>query len=268
MTDPQKPLYDWRSLEAQIRDLPGAVIAFSGGVDSATLVAAAVSILGRERVLAVIADSASLARTELQEAREVADFLNVELRELKTQEMSNAEYRANSGDRCFWCKEALFNLAKPLAEQRGWALLYGENADDVGEHRPGAKSASRRGVLAPLREAGWTKAMVRAYARKIKLTVADKPAMPCLASRVPVGVQVNLNALQQIESLERSLKERGYGVVRARHYSASAVRLEFGPDDLQRALRDKNEIRGLAEAAGYEQADIDPRGYQRGGVAV
>lgn len=255
-------------LEALLRPLPGAVVAFSGGVDSTVLLAACAEVLGRERVLAVIADSASLPRRELEEARALAARIGVALVELATQELQDARYLANTGDRCFWCKEALFRAAAPLAAARAWPLLYGENADDAREHRPGARSAAARGVLAPLRDAGWTKEQVRAQARARGLPVADKPAAPCLASRLPVGVPVTLPALRRIEELEAALHERGYAVVRARHLAAQRVRLEFGAGDLERARTEAGVLRDLAAAAGYADAEIDPAGYRRGSVAV
>lgn len=263
----EAPGYDWPRLRAELQGLPGAIVAFSGGVDSAALLFACREALGRERVLAVIADSPSLARAELDEARRVAAQVGVELRELGTDELHDERYRANSGDRCFWCKEALFEQTAPLAGQLGWPVLYGENADDSGDHRPGAASAARRGVRAPLRDAGWSKAMVRAYARAAGLSVADKPAMPCLASRLPVGVAVSAAALAQVEGLEAAIRARGFRIVRARHLSAESVRLEFGAGELSRAQAMAKELAGLARAAGYREAVIDPAGYRRGAVA-
>lgn len=257
--------FDLPALQAQLRDLPGLVVAFSGGVDSSVLLAAAIDTLGREKVLAVIADSPSLARLELQEAKQVAMDLGAELEILSTHEIDDARYRANSGDRCFWCKEQLFTYAQPAAEKRGWALAYGENADDVGEHRPGAESAAQRGVLAPLREAGWCKAHVRAYAAHRGMSVAEKPAAPCLASRVAVGVAVNLEILERIESVEQKLRTNGYQILRARHLAQSEMALEFGVDDFPRAQTEAMQLQELAHSFGYTECSI--RRYQSGSVA-
>jgi len=256
----------WEALVARLETLPGAVVAYSGGVDSGVLLAACLEVLGADRTLAAIADSPSLARSELADARALAAELGAPLQVLDTRELADPRYAANSGDRCFWCKEALFVAAAPLADARGWALLYGENADDAGEDRPGARSAAQRRVGAPLREAGWGKAEVRAFARARGLRVADKPAMPCLASRLPVGVAVTAGALAQVEGLEAALRARGYRVLRARHHSAHRVRLEFAPDELGRALGEREALAALALEAGYAETEIDTGGYRTGGA--
>lgn len=253
-------------LRASLADLPGAAVAFSGGVDSGVLLAAAVEALGRERVVAVIADSPSLARRELAEARAFAAAQGVELVELRTAELEDPRYRANSGDRCFWCKEALFAAAEPIARARGFALCYGENADDVGEDRPGARSAAARGVRAPLREAGWTKDQVRAFARARGLALAEKPAAPCLASRLPVGVRVSAARLARIESFEENVRARGFRVLRARHLSDARAALEVGDEELARARDLFGLLRADAGLAGY--AALELRAYRRGAVAA
>lgn len=260
-----RPSFDLPSLQAQLQDLPGLVVAFSGGVDSTVLLAAALETLGKEKVLAVIADSPSLARAELQDAQQVAAALGASLETLSTKEIDDARYRANSGDRCFWCKEQLFLYAAPAAEQRGWALAYGENADDVGEHRPGAESARQRGVLAPLRDAGWNKAQVRAYAADRGLSVAEKPAAPCLASRVAVGITVDLETLERIESVEQQLRTNGYQILRARHLAPTEMALEFGDVDFSRAQTESIQLQELAHSFGYTKCSI--RHYQSGSVA-
>lgn len=252
-------------LRAELIALPGAVIAFSGGVDSAVLLAAALEWLGPERVAAVLADSPSLARREAAEARALAAELGAELIVLATDEFEDPRYRANAGDRCFWCKEALFRAAEPIARARGWALCYGENLDDVGEDRPGARAAAARGVRAPLRDAGWDKATVRAFARARGLTVAEKPAAPCLASRLPVGVSVERGRLARVEALEEALRGRGFRVLRARHASDEHAVLEVGDEELARARSLEALLRADAALLGYRSMDL--RGYRRGAVA-
>jgi uncharacterized protein len=244
---------------------PGAVVAYSGGVDSAVLLTAALEVLGRDRVLAVIADSPSLPRRELEEARAQAAALGAPLEILSTQELNDPRYQANAGDRCFWCKEALFLAAEPLARARGFVLCYGENADDLNEERPGARSAAARGVRAPLREAGWHKSDVRAFARARGLQVAEKVSSPCLASRLPVGVPVSRAALTQVERMEDAVRARGFQVLRARHMAADTVVLELDAAELPRATALEALLRADASLAGY--ASFSLRAYRRGAVA-
>jgi uncharacterized protein len=260
-----KDAADWGRLRAAFAGLRGAVVAYSGGVDSAVLLTAAREILGAERVLAAIADSPSLAREDLEAARAQAAMIGAPLEVLRTRELEDPRYRANAGDRCFWCKEALFAAAAPLAAARGWALCYGENADDSAEARPGARSAAARGVRAPLREAGWGKDEVRAFARARGLPSAEKPAAPCLASRLPDGVEVNAVALARVEALEAALRWRGFHVLRARHLDAYRSVLEFGAEELARARALAPWLRADAGLAGYREVEL--RAYRSGGAA-
>lgn len=258
--------FDLPALEAQMASLPGLVVAFSGGVDSTVLLAAACDLLGTDRVLAATADSPSLARTELAEAEALATEIGVTLHILATEEMQDPRYLVNRGDRCFWCKEQLFTHAAALAESRGWPLAYGENADDRADDRPGARSAAARGVLAPLRDAGWSKAQVRAYASERGLPVAEKPAAPCLSSRIATGVPVTLDALERIENLEAAIKQSGYAVVRARHLGGVEGMLEFEARDLSRAKQEWPRLRALAADFGF--LDCGLRTYRSGSVAL
>jgi len=243
-------------LNEYLASLQGAVVAFSGGVDSTVLLALCVRALGAEHVLAVIADSPSLARGELVEARQIAGELGVTLRELKTEEFSDPNYRANQGDRCFWCKEALFAQAVPLANDLGWPLLYGENASDDSSARPGSVSAKNRGVQAPLRAFGWTKSMVRDFARHMGLSVADKPAMPCLSSRIPVGIRVERDSLARVEALESVLRAQGMKVIRARDYGPEKVRLEIGPEEWPNEISQQDGLIRTAQECGYTTVEL------------
>ncbi len=255
--------YDWPALEAELRPLAGAVVAFSGGVDSTVLLAACAEVQGHARTLAAIADSPSLARAELADARRSAAALGVELRELRTAEMEDPRYLANTGDRCYWCKEALFDAAAPLAAERGWALLYGENADDDPADRAGSRSAAGRGVGAPLRQAGWGKDQVRAFARDRGLEAADKPAMPCLSSRIPVGVPVRLESLRRVEAFEAALRARGYRELRGRDLADGSVRLEMDGAELARARGEAAALEVLAQAHGYRRLQLDSLAQRR-----
>lgn len=259
------PAYDLPALQQQLQQAKGLVVTISGGVDSAVLLAAAVQTLGTDSVLAAIAVSPSLAQAELQDARDIADSQGVDLVELLTCETEDHRYKANRGDRCFWCKEQLFTHAQVYAERQGWKVAYGENASDVGDNRPGAKSAANRGVLAPLRDAGWDKTAVRAYARDVGLSVADKPAAPCLASRVKTGVAVDVADLERIELIEAELKNRGYKILRARHVGTNKMVLEFAADELERAYEEEEALVALVQGHGYERCTV--RSYICGAVA-
>jgi len=254
------------SLDSILQQEAGWVIAFSGGVDSSVLLAATASAVGKDRVLAVIADSDSLARRELASALRTAASLGVMVEIIHTEEMQDERYRANTGDRCFWCKEALFVRAAEIAEARGWALAYGEHADDHDDHRPGARSALLRKVRAPLVEAGWGKEDIRAYARERDLAVAEKLSSPCLASRVAVGEAVSPTILKRIEAIEASLHDRGYGLVRARHLGEHKLRLEFGEAEYAKAQSSMDALHALAREHGY--TDFAVALYRRGSVAI
>jgi len=256
----------WARLERSFTGVSGAVVAYSGGVDSAVLLAAALEILGSDHVIAVIADSPSLARAELEAARAQAERLGASLQVLTTDEMEDPRYRANTGDRCYWCKEALFTAATPIAAQRGWILCYGENADDLGEHRPGARSAAARGVRAPLREARWSKAEVRAFARARDLPSAEKPAAPCLASRVPDGIPVSAATLARVERLEGAVRQRGFRVLRVRHYGETTAVLEVDAEELPRARALEPLLRADAGLAGYDSLSL--RAYRSGSATA
>ncbi len=258
--------HDRPSLDSILQSEAGWVIAFSGGVDSSVLLAATAAAVGKDRVVAVIADSDSLARRELASALRTAASLGVMVETIRTEEMNDERYRANRGDRCFWCKEALFVRASEIAQDRGWALAYGEHADDHNDHRPGAQSAALRMVRAPLVEAGWGKEDIRAYARERDLAVADKLSSPCLASRVAVGEEVSSTILKRIEIIEATLHDRGFALIRARHLGDHKLRLECGEAEHAMAQTSMAALRSLAREQGY--TDFSVARYRRGSVAA
>jgi uncharacterized protein len=190
--------------------LGGLVVAFSGGVDSAVVLAGAVRALGPGAVLAAIADSPSLARAELATAHRVAEEIGAELVVLRTDEHTDPDYRANAGDRCYFCKQAVLTAVRDLAQRRGIAhVATGTHVDDRrAAHRPGLRAAAQLGVCEPLAEVGATKQMVRLLAAHWKLAVWDKPSTPCLASRIAVGIPVTVDALALVERAE--LAASGY----------------------------------------------------------
>ncbi|WP_323745211.1 ATP-dependent sacrificial sulfur transferase LarE [Actinomyces haliotis] len=243
-------------------------VAYSGGVDSALLVAVAAEVLGRDNVVALLGVSPSLASSEHAIARDVAQRIGVRLVEFDPGEGELPGYRANGLDRCYHCKTALFTAIdeRVVAEQGLDSVAYGENADDrLRPDRPGARAATEHRVLRPLADAGVTKPRVRALARALDLPVADKPAAPCLASRVPHGQEVTPEKLRQIEDAEAAVRAQGFTDCRVRHHGTVA-RIELpvtqigriADDDVRTAL-----IQGVKDA-GFLHVTVDLGGLQSG----
>jgi uncharacterized protein len=257
-------------LLARLSRFERLAVAFSGGVDSSVLLHAAGCALGA-RAVGVIADSPSLPRRELAAARQTAAALGARLVVLATDELADPGYRANAGERCYFCKRALFDAMRAWAAREGVEdLAFGELVDDLTDDRPGRRAAREARVHAPLVEAGFSKADVRRWAREHALPVADKPASACLASRLPVGTPVNRERLARVERAEDALKDLGLRVLRVRDHGAQA-RLEVGRDELARVqeLADAVE-RGLL-ASGFEAWELGvyvPPGERGGGPAV
>jgi len=243
------------ALAGRLAELGSLAIAFSGGVDSAVLLHAAHAALG-ERCAALIADSPSLPRTELAAARELAGRIGALLVVLETRELDDPRYRANQGDRCYFCKHELFERMRAWAHAEGFsALAFGEIADDALDDRPGARAAAEHSVLAPLAHAGFTKEDVRRYAREAGLPVADKPSSACLASRVPVGTEVTLERLARVEEAEERLRARGFSVLRVRHHGIRA-RVEVGREELVRAEELREELLTDLRACGFLELEL------------
>ena len=247
--------------------LPGAVVAFSAGVDSTALLHACHTALG-DRVVAVTADSPSLPRSELREAEELARRIGVRHVVLETDELSRPGYRENGGDRCYHCKKELFVA---VAERRAeiappeWAVVYGAITDDLGDHRPGQQAAREHRVLAPLIDAGFGKDDVRRYSREVGLPTADKPSFACLSSRVPYGTAIDRELLARIEQAEAVLRAHGFRQFRVRHHDRLA-RIEVAPDEIERAFAMREVLGRDVQACGYTFVAIDAFGYRSGAM--
>jgi len=247
-------------------------VAYSGGVDSSVLLGLSARVLGPTNVVAVLGVSASLAGDEREAAHEVAERLDVRVVEVATREAEVAAYRANGPDRCFHCKDELFTRISEdvVARLRLDAVAYGENADDARRpDRPGARAATEHDVLRPLADLGLTKADVRELARELGLPNADKPAAPCLASRIPHFSEVDPAKLAQVEAAEHVVRALGFADCRVRHHGEVA-RVELMPDDLVRAV--SPEVRSqLVEAvreAGFRFVTVDLAGIQSGAFTL
>jgi uncharacterized protein len=244
-------------------------------VDSAFLAFMAHRVLNGKS-LAVLADSPSLPRRELADAVAVARQFSIPLRIVGTEEFNNPEYLANPNNRCYFCKHELFTQLAPLAQKGNFAVIaYGENASDVGDHRPGAKAAGEFQVRAPLKEAGLTKSEIRALSAQFGLPTADKPQMACLSSRVPYGEAVTPEKLRMIEEAEYVLRDLGFHDVRVRHHeltaggrAAALARIEIGVEEMPKFLADGAQAR-VAQALrkiGYAHVTLDLQGYRRGSM--
>jgi uncharacterized protein len=256
------------ALEALLADLAArgsALVAYSGGVDSAVVAALAFRALG-ERAVAVTAAAETLAGAELDQARRVAAEIGIRHETTTYSELDDPEFVANPSHRCYVCQGMRMGTMQRLAQEWGYAVVCdGTNASDPGPDRPGLRAVQEQGVYSPLLAHGIEKAAVRDLARRFGLSVWDRPANACLSSRIPHGQLVTLGKLRRIEAAEEILASRGFRVIRVRHDSGRA-RVEVGPEEVSHLASIWSEVEPAIRALGFEQADYDPRGYRRGGA--
>jgi len=253
-----------RAVEEIIRSRSPLIVAYSGGVDSACLLALASRAAGGE-VLGAIADSPSLPRSALRQALEIAGQIGALVEVVTTSEFENESYLANPPNRCYFCKAELFSRLEQIARDRGYrAIAYGENADDCADLRPGSRAAAEFQILAPLKEAGLTKAEVREVSRALGLPTHDAPAQPCLSSRIPHGTRVTDRALSLVEDGEEFIRSLGFKIFRVRFLEGPPItaKLQVAPSEMGLLAGREAAIESGLKNAGFESVFIDPDGYR------
>jgi uncharacterized protein len=252
-------------LKSIIRDCDGAVIAFSGGVDSSLVCAVAHELLG-ERTIAVTAISQTYPPVEVEWAKKAARHIGIKHMTIVTNELEDPNFAANPPERCYYCKSELLRKLDGIRKELGFEKIFdGTNFDDFSDYRPGIRALREFGVRSPLAEAGLTKEEVRELAAEYGLPNADKPANPCLASRIPFGQEITLEKLKRIAKGEQFLRSLGFRVVRVRDHGELA-RVEVGEEELSRARKLEVEIVKALRGFGYPSAVLDTRGYRMGGA--
>ncbi len=240
------------------------IVAFSGGVDSCLVAFLSRKILGKENALAVIADSPSLKRKDLEIARQFCKENDITLEVIQTHEIDNPNYASNPIDRCYFCKYTLYDELKLISEKYpGAQILNGQNFDDLGDYRPGIKAAQEFRVLKPLADCKFSKQDIRDMAHYFDLTTWDKPASPCLSSRIPYGQEVTIEKLRQIEDAEDMLNSLGFEEVRVRHYGNKA-KIEVPAHQVERLKKHQKIIAGYLQDIGFEKIEIDEEGLVSG----
>ena len=253
-------------LERIVSPYGSALVAFSGGVDSCLALAVAARALPKGRVLAVTSNNETYLPSELGQAEAFAQSLGVEHVVVDTRELDDPNYAKNPTNRCYFCKSTLYSDLDRMAGERGYGCVVdGANKDDEGDYRPGRKAARELGVVSPLSVAGITKAEVRELAKHLGLPTWDKPALACLSSRFPYGQEITPEKLAQVARAEEFMRSKGYKQVRVRHHGEIA-RLEVGPDELERAFAEREEISAELTDAGFLYVTLDLAGYKSGSL--
>ena len=253
------------ALESELAVLDRVVVAFSGGADSAFLAKVAHDTLGADRALVATAISPSLAPAEEADCRALAQEWGLRWVGVPTNEMDDPHYLANEPDRCARCKTALMEALAPMAAAESATVVLGVNLDDLSEHRPGQRAASELGARFPLVSAGFDKAAVRDWSKRLGLRTWDKPAAACLSSRIPYGTPVTLGSLRSIADAEAALGALGFGQLRVRHHG-SVARIEVEVDAFGEVLARRHEVQGAVRSAGYAYVTLDLAGFRSGSM--
>ena len=263
----RRDLADLDVLRSELRSLDNVVVAFSGGADSAFVARVATDTLGAERVLCATAVSPSLAPEELADCRALAAEWGLRHIEVTTDELADPSYAVNDGSRCYHCKSSLMAALDPVLAAAGptATVVLGVNLDDLADHRPGQTAAAERGAVFPLVAAGFTKADVRTWSRRLGLRTWDKPAAACLASRVPYGTRVTFATLDSVARAESGLRALGFRQLRVRHYG-DAARIEVPADELATVVERREAVCAAVHAAGYRYVTLDLDGFRSGNL--
>ena len=268
-TTPRNAATKEERLVAWLRDHGSIAVGYSGGVDSAYLAAIALATLGASSVVAIVGRSASYPESQWVAARDLARAIGLPILEIETDELNDPLYAANPVNRCYYCKTELWSRLVPVARQRGAAVVVdGTNADDLRDHRPGAKAGREHGVLSPLATFGFSKVDIRERSRARGLPTWQQPSSPCLSSRIPYGTPVTVGRLRRVERAEAALRELGIaGDLRVRHFGELA-RVELGTSELAQWSTEtrRRQLETALVAVGYDRAEIDPRGFRSGAL--
>ena len=269
MNNPQDVVDDkFNSLKKILKGMNSVIVAYSGGVDSTFLLQAAVDALGKDNVLAVITTGPSLPKDQYEQAVRLAQQIGATLQSVESDEMADVKFTKNAADRCFHCKSHLFKILLDIAKEKGFnAVIYGNNYDDKADYRPGSRAAAAFGIRAPLMDARLTKPDIRELSRRFGLPTADLPASPCLASRLPYGLDITAERLSQVEQAESFLRELGLAEFRVRHHG-NLARIEVKPRQFAAVTSEPNKSKIIErlKAIGFTFVCIDLQGFRSGAL--